>query len=453
MKGDFSRLTFDPSKQFSRVLTQQGRVQLDADWNEQASLLLYHLRTLALAVIGPYGGVEQNAFKITAGASDAPRPGLAIGAGNYFVNGILCANDGALLFTQPDSGKAPNDDRMNAGDYLVYLSVAERHITFVNDDDIREKALGDGVDTASRTKVVATVSAVAVDNLTKLTSTERVKAIDGALGKLRPGGHAPTMRASLEDPNAKPHDICTVPPFSQFRGAGNQLYRVEIHRPSKDNQGRSQVPTFKWSRENGSVVFPVTGQANGNKVPINRFGRDGRFSLQKGDWVEFEDDDLIASGKYYKLARVEYVDSDSVTLDAVPVEKFGSNPAKHPLLRRWDHATPQAGATYSQDGIAIQSENRVYPLEQGIQVEFKAEGNDYLRGDYWVIPARTLTGSIDWPDNPDKPDKPEKQYLPARRAEGGVAPLAAITIDSGGKLSGTPTDLRSLIQPIAKPVF
>ena len=445
MKGDFSRLTFDPAKQFSRVLLQQGRVQLDADWNEQAALLLYHLRTLASAVIGPYGGVEQPAFKITAGTADnTPHPRLAVGAGHYFVNGIMCANDGTLRFTPPDLGRPAGDNQMNAGDYLVYLSVAERHITFVNDDDIREKALGDGVDTASRTKVVAALSAVASDNLTTLKGDELARAIDDALGKLRPGDHAPTMRASLEDPNAKPQDICNVPPFAQFRGAGNQLYRVEIHRPSKDSHGNSQVPTFKWSRENGSVVFPVTGQANGNKVPINRFGRDGRFALQKGDWVEFEDDDLIASGKYYDLARVEYVDSDSVTLDTAPPANFGSDLKKHPLLRRWDHATPQAGATYYQHGtIAIQSENRAYPLEQGIQVEFKAEGHNYLRGDYWVIPARTLTGSIDWPD---------QQYLPARRAEGGVAPLAAITIDGSGKLSGTPVDLRSLIQPIAKQV-
>jgi hypothetical protein len=33
MKGDFTRNTFVPSKSFSRVLMQQGRVQLDADWN------------------------------------------------------------------------------------------------------------------------------------------------------------------------------------------------------------------------------------------------------------------------------------------------------------------------------------------------------------------------------------------------------------------------------------
>ena len=35
-RGDFTRDTFNPLKHFSRVLMQQGRVQLDADWNEQA---------------------------------------------------------------------------------------------------------------------------------------------------------------------------------------------------------------------------------------------------------------------------------------------------------------------------------------------------------------------------------------------------------------------------------
>ena len=37
-RGDFSRDTFDPSKHFLRVLMQQGRVSLDADWNEQTDI-------------------------------------------------------------------------------------------------------------------------------------------------------------------------------------------------------------------------------------------------------------------------------------------------------------------------------------------------------------------------------------------------------------------------------
>lgn len=37
-RGDFTRDTFTPEKSYSRVLMQQGRVQVDADWNEQVSV-------------------------------------------------------------------------------------------------------------------------------------------------------------------------------------------------------------------------------------------------------------------------------------------------------------------------------------------------------------------------------------------------------------------------------
>ena len=56
MPGDFSRDTFDSRKHFSRVLMQQGRVQLDADWNEQTAIFLHYLRTLAKDLMGPYAG-------------------------------------------------------------------------------------------------------------------------------------------------------------------------------------------------------------------------------------------------------------------------------------------------------------------------------------------------------------------------------------------------------------
>ena len=34
MKGDFSRIRFAPSRNYTAVLQQQGRVALDADQNE-----------------------------------------------------------------------------------------------------------------------------------------------------------------------------------------------------------------------------------------------------------------------------------------------------------------------------------------------------------------------------------------------------------------------------------
>ncbi|MEI6900677.1 MAG: DUF6519 domain-containing protein, partial [Bacteroidota bacterium] len=35
MKGDFTRSTFNKEKHYHDVRMQQGRVMLDADWNEQ----------------------------------------------------------------------------------------------------------------------------------------------------------------------------------------------------------------------------------------------------------------------------------------------------------------------------------------------------------------------------------------------------------------------------------
>ena len=150
MKGDFSRSTFNASKHFSRVLMQQGRVQLDADWNEQASILLHYLQTLAADLVGPHGGPVNGAgFKITPTSNSD----FTIGAGHYYVNGILCENNepGCAYRAQPhypltDEEKAVD---FSKGSWLVYLDVWERHITYLEDEHIREVALG-GPDTATR---------------------------------------------------------------------------------------------------------------------------------------------------------------------------------------------------------------------------------------------------------------------------------------------------------------
>ncbi|MFQ5525109.1 MAG: DUF6519 domain-containing protein [Thermoanaerobaculia bacterium] len=54
-RGDFSRLTFDPEKHYSSVRMQQGRVQLDADWNEHVDIVAHRLSAQATDLIGPSG--------------------------------------------------------------------------------------------------------------------------------------------------------------------------------------------------------------------------------------------------------------------------------------------------------------------------------------------------------------------------------------------------------------
>ncbi len=55
MSADISRSTFDPAKHFRRVRIQQGRVQLDSDWNEQVDILLRQARETTRDLVGADG--------------------------------------------------------------------------------------------------------------------------------------------------------------------------------------------------------------------------------------------------------------------------------------------------------------------------------------------------------------------------------------------------------------
>lgn len=88
MKGDFTRFTFRPEKRYTNVLMQQGRMQLDADWNEQMSILGYLNQTQARDMIGGSGTSRTvGGFQVSATPDGSD---LVISAGNYYINGILC---------------------------------------------------------------------------------------------------------------------------------------------------------------------------------------------------------------------------------------------------------------------------------------------------------------------------------------------------------------------------
>src|SRR5215213_10033858 len=110
MKGDFTRVTFRPERHYSQVLLQQGRVQLDADWNEQGAIALDYLRTVVGDIIGPHGTPSKpdgktasEGFHIVA-KTGQPAGEVSIGVGRYYVDGILCENlDAAATYAhQPD---------------------------------------------------------------------------------------------------------------------------------------------------------------------------------------------------------------------------------------------------------------------------------------------------------------------------------------------------------------
>ncbi|MGH3991422.1 MAG: DUF6519 domain-containing protein, partial [Pseudonocardiaceae bacterium] len=66
MKADLTRSTFSTQKHYSGVRMQQGRVQLDADWNEQVDIGAHLDETTRKDVIGRCGmPVHDAGFEIS----------------------------------------------------------------------------------------------------------------------------------------------------------------------------------------------------------------------------------------------------------------------------------------------------------------------------------------------------------------------------------------------------
>jgi hypothetical protein len=283
MKGDFARVSFDPTLHYSQVFQQQGRVLLEADWNEQAHIQLHLLRTLVRDLVGPCWAAGSG-FAITSSitnpdGSNKPLPltDWQLAPGHFYVDGILCVNEAACALAQqpnaptPDYGVADGKSGFEnpPQGFALWLDVWERHLCAVEATGIADVAL-DGVDTASRAQVVWQLRLLdqprAQQQLDDVTVA--LKARQGAAGNpadvatikqqlvevaqlrksLDGGGQAnaspcetvrqllgaraayalPRLRAEL-GPHEADDDPCVIAADARYRGMENQLYRVEIH--------------------------------------------------------------------------------------------------------------------------------------------------------------------------------------------------------------------------------
>ena len=91
MKADITRSTYNKDKQYVKVNAQQGRVQLDADWNEQFDIQAYFDKLLLGDIVGKTGTpIEDSGFEIV---PTADATSFTIGKGRYYVDGLICENN------------------------------------------------------------------------------------------------------------------------------------------------------------------------------------------------------------------------------------------------------------------------------------------------------------------------------------------------------------------------
>lgn len=421
MKGDFSRDAFDPRRNVYRVLMQQGRVQLDADWNEAAAVAMHRLETIVRDTFGPFGGpADRCGFEIRPAAGDGD---LTIGEGRYYVDGVLVENARDRSFAEHHHG------RLDDGRYLIYLDVWEEFVAPQQDPQARDPALG-GLDTTARTHVAWRIRAHAVDALPDGAHVESWwTTFQAKVLAAQPARMAATvsLQRDADDPTESSFG-------ARYRGLENRLYRVEIHAGGSAGNGA----TFKWSRDNGSVAFAIRSIAD-RIVTVDDAGRDARAELAAGDAVEIVDDDDAGAVAPRDLMIVAHADpvARTVTLKSAPT--YAVRAGKHPILRRWDQRSGAIAIPASSDGSADW-----IALEEGISVRFAPADAVFRAGDAWTIPARTADGgTILWEVGPDGEPVARASFGPVHH----FAPLAGLAI-AGGAVTGKPQDFRRSFRPL-----
>ncbi len=460
MGGDYTRYSFKPDNDFSGVFMQQGRVMLDADWNELVEILDRRRRAETMDTIGPAVVPKEtpDGFKIETVGS--PVSDLSIHPGRIYVHGLLAEHHGAGQKMQVNRlGETPGKDPINYTQqpylpnapalpkfpYLVYLDVWQREVTAAEDISLVEKAVG--VDTAARAQTVWQVKV-----LTGIGQNPTCAGFDDSFFAKQEETLPSAGRLSTQGVDVPTSaDPCILSPTGGYRGTENRLYRVEVH-----DGGLLGTATFKWSRNNAALAGTVTKiNSTRDELTLESLGRDAVARFKKGDWVEITDDWRTFAGKAGVMCRISD-DPDTlqrtIKLDkAIDPGIFDSkDPAsRHTLVRRWDQkglvrdadgkvhenldGPKSTGAIKVPAAPAASTAPTALILEDGVQVTFEAStaGGKFRPGDYWVFHARTADGSVE-----------ELKKAPPRGILHHYCPLAVIS-----SAAAKPTDCRIFWPP------
>src|SRR5580700_10368034 len=101
MGSDIARISFDKTRKYDSVVMQQGRVFVEADWNEQQIIAQAELRADVLDIVGP-AGTPNGGYVIGFPPSPSTPYDLSIAAGTMYVGGVRVDTAATTYSTQPD---------------------------------------------------------------------------------------------------------------------------------------------------------------------------------------------------------------------------------------------------------------------------------------------------------------------------------------------------------------
>ncbi|MGC1310452.1 MAG: DUF6519 domain-containing protein [Phormidesmis sp.] len=538
MKGDFTRSTFRPQKHYTSVRMQQGRLQLDADWNEQADIQNYLRRAQTVDMIGAGSGAasvelatgkrNENGFRVlpvvlyakpqvedgtpaeedTASSATAITD-LALIPGHFYASGVLCeleegsnfdaefiaidpiqvavssltvdgralavgqwltqvtafgieggdrlngwqirsidtrnrvlTLDGDLVEDAADSD-SPSDDTSAAvpafepgkirqlrrlltyftqpnypnppalktsARQILYVDAWQRHVTAIDDRQIRDNALN-VPDTTTRTQTVWQLKALPAPD-------EETQSVDDYWQDFLAARRQPTAflnacaglcRDGRNNGNLLPLRL------------ENQLYRVEIHTPGGVTNSNGEGATFKWSRDNGSLASEVESVDKVRSIiRIRQSNQEAWGTTQPGQWLELTTEERELKIEPGVLVPFVSAVGNQITFDGSNIVGGSDLPEKITKIRRWDQLTDEGTMPLQETWIALEAGLKIKfgpdkiqsdPPAQSLAINSEIEQTlgqapalgqkypEYKTGDYWLIPARSGPQDIEWPND------------------------------------------------------
>lgn len=274
---DISRFLFQPAKHYIGSRWQSGRGLLESDFNEGAQLDDEEQRRVLSEVIGPAGSPDQGFAAALEVGDEVPiravsfngaptvdvldfglRPGAMYVGGQRFeheADGDPVVFQSDFLQMGPDAAPQPQPGQSHG--ILTVLHCWEQCVSAVEDEEIRERALG-GVDTSVRVRRMTRVVArdvdaedcgAAWDEVRQQLEAEGGGTFDATETELLSSAR---LRVTFDDGAAEdPCAPCGPHDAGRYLGAQNQAIRIMLVQPPTETEsGR-----YAWAFDNASPMY------------------------------------------------------------------------------------------------------------------------------------------------------------------------------------------------------
>jgi hypothetical protein len=426
MASDRARVSFDPSRKWRGLVAQQGRVTVEADWNEAAAIQALSDRLTALDVIGPLGTPSPGGYAVTAGGPGSPVSGgpgpLTVGTGTVYVGGVRLDLDHEVVLDgtpQPDwldqstdtlwvapepAGSSPPPGLTNE---LVYLLAVEQEVSALEVPELADVALG-GPDTMQRLRILQrfvrwpTNSADCSQAWTEVQAAWKTVGLDFDSTTMLLGSAA-QLEVSFDPvpPNAGP---CEPTATGGYLGPENQMIRVQV--ASVDPS--TGVPTIMWGFDDATFLYELQSAvpaSTGMVLTLTQNPVDNYHYPQANQAVELLRDaaalsptddgngpfDYIASGSGFVTTVSTAYDPSHINLtvaDQPSADYLSTSATPQLYLRVWQ------GTAEARAGTPV--ELKAAGATTGIRVTLtSSEG--FHPGDFWCFAVRPSVPGLIYP--------------------------------------------------------